>query len=520
MFVVTPQQMREIDARTIKKYKISGLTLMENSGRAVAEQAEAMLGAGGLGDQRSVCVVCGKGNNGGDGFAAARTLAENGFQASVFLLGSIRDVKGDALTQAKKLNKIGLRVREIVSVAGLTSLKKDLAGSHLVIDAIFGTGFKGPIGKNIAPAIDLINASGRPVLSADIPSGVDGETGQASSCAIRADVTVTMGLKKTGLLFHPGKALAGNTIIADIGFPQRAITDQKIKIRVAEHSIVKDWLPARKPDVYKGSCGTVLVLAGSAGMTGAAALTALSAMRSGAGLVYLGIPESLNDIMEAKLTEVITKPLPETRNRTLSLQALERIEKLADKGDALVLGPGLSTHPETAELVCSIVREINIPAVLDADGLNALASRPELLCCQASLILTPHYGELSRLLKIEVSQIKAWPLKYALEAAKKFNQIIVLKGAPTVTALPDGRAWINPTGNSGMASAGSGDVLAGLIGGLLAQGLTPERAAVLGVYLHGLAGDLAAADKTEYCMLAGDIIDHLPPAFKKIMEDI
>jgi len=511
--------MREIDARAIRKYKISGLTLMENAGRAVAEQAEAMLGAGGLGDQRSICVVCGKGNNGGDGFAAARMLAENGFQVSVFLLGRINDVKGDALTNAKKLGKSGLKVREIVSAAGLTSLKKDLAGSHLVIDAIFGTGFKGPIGKNIASAMDLINASGRPVLSADIPSGVDGETGQVSSCAIRSDVTVTMGLLKTGLLFHPGKMLAGKTIIADIGFPAKAIEEQKIAVRLAEHSIVKDWLPARKPDAHKGSCGTVLVLAGSAGMTGAASLVSLSAMRSGAGLVYLGIPDSLNDIMEAKLTEVITKPLPETRNRTLSLSSLDRIFKLMAKADSLAIGPGLSAHPETAELVQLVIRSSNLPAVLDADGLNAFASRPELLRSAASLIMTPHYGELSRLLKADIPQIKSQPLKYALEAAKKFNQIIILKGAPTVTALPDGRAWINPTGNSGMATAGVGDVLAGLIGGLLAQGLAPERAAVLGAYLHGLAGDLAAEDKTEYCLLAGDIIEHLPRAFKKIMED-
>jgi NAD(P)H-hydrate epimerase len=513
MHVVTPQQMREVDARAIKKYKVPGLTLMEKAGRALAEQAEAMLG-----DQRSVCVICGKGNNGGDGFAAARMLAENGFQTSVFLLGRINDVKGDALTNAKKLGKSGLKVREIVSAAGLTSLKKDLAGSHLVIDAIFGTGFRGPVEKNIAPAIDLINASGRPVLSADIPSGVDGESGQAAGPAVRASVTVTMGLLKTGLLFHPGKELAGRVMLADIGFPEKCIAEQRTDVQLAGHQTARNWLPDRKPDAHKGSCGTVLVLAGSAGMTGAAHLASLAAMRSGAGLAYLGIPESLNDILEAKLTEVITKPLPETRNRTLSLAALERILKLTGKADALVIGPGLSAHPETAELVQAVIKSVSIPAVVDADGLNALSAGPELLGCPARLVLTPHYGELARLMKVGIPQIKAEPLKYALEAAKKFNQMIVLKGAPTVTARPDGRAWINPTGNSGMATAGSGDVLAGLIGGLLAQGLAPERAAVLGAYLHGSAGDLAAEIKTKYCMLAGDILDALPEAYKKLME--
>ncbi|HAD81518.1 MAG: hypothetical protein A2509_10520 [Candidatus Edwardsbacteria bacterium RIFOXYD12_FULL_50_11] len=519
MFVVTPQQMREIDARAIRKYKISGQTLMENAGRALADQAQAMLGAGKPGDRRRIAVICGKGNNGGDGFAAARMLAEKDFRTTVFLLGRIGAVKGEALSQAKKLNKGGLKIREMVSAAGPASLKKELAGSHLVVDAIFGTGFKGPVDKNVAAVIEAVNASGRPVLAADIPSGVDGETGQAAGPAIRARVTVTMGLIKTGLLFHPGKTLAGKVIVADIGFPEKCLAEQKPNIRLARGPAIKGWMPAREPDAHKGSCGTVLVLAGSAGMTGAASLASTSAMRSGAGLVCLGIPESLNDIMEAKLTEVITKPLPETRNRTLSLAAGERIIKLAGQADSMVIGPGLSGHPETAELVRTAVKSIKIPAVLDADGLNALAARPELLGSAANLVLTPHYGELSRLLKTDISPIKRQPLKYALEAARRFNQTVVLKGAPTVTARPEGRAWINSTGNSGMATAGSGDVLAGLIGGLLAQGLSAERAAVLGVYLHGLAGDLAAADKTEYCLLAGDIIDHFPRAFKKIMED-
>lgn len=513
MYVVTPRQMREIDARAIKKYKVPGLTLMEKAGRALADQAGAMLG-----DQRSVCVVCGKGNNGGDGLAAARLLKQEGCEVLVFLLGAVSNLKGDARTNARKLKTAKIRISEIRGGSGIAALRAGLKGSELAIDAIFGTGFQGPADKLAGQAIEAINSSGRKILSADIPSGVDGETGQAEGPAVRASVTVTMGLLKTGLLFYPGKELAGRVVVADIGFPDKCVAEQKPNVRMVQGSAIKDWLPARKPDAHKGSCGTVLALAGSGGMTGAACLTSLAAMRSGAGLVYLGIPESLNDIIEAKLTEVITKPLPETRNRTLSLAALERILKLTGKADSMVIGPGLSAHPETAELVQSVIRSVNLPAVLDADGLNALASRPELLRSATSLILTPHYGELSRLMKIEISQIKAEPLKYALEAARKFNQVVVLKGAPTVTARPDGRAWINTTGNSGMATAGSGDVLAGLIGGLLAQGLAPERAAVLGAYLHGLAGDLAAENKTEYCMLAGDILDTLPEAYKKLME--
>jgi NAD(P)H-hydrate epimerase len=263
----------------------------------------------------------------------------------------------------------------------------------------------------------------------------------------------------------------------------------------------------------------VVVLAGSAGMAGAACLAAETALRSGAGLVQLGVPESLNDVIQSKLAEVITRPLPETRGRTLSLSALGSILRLAEKADVLLIGPGLSRHPETAELVRELVGSVKLPAVLDADGLNAFASVPGSLKTAQDLVLTPHYGELSRLLKSQIPQIRADPLGQAREAAQRFDNVVVLKGAPSVTGLPDGRAWINPTGNAGMATAGSGDVLSGLIAGLMAQGAAPERAAVLGVFLHGLAGDLAREEMTEYCLLAGDIIRHLPVAYKSLMEE-
>jgi hydroxyethylthiazole kinase-like uncharacterized protein yjeF len=518
MNIVTPYQMREIDDRTIRKYKIAGQTLMENAGRAVADQAEAMMGSGGMGLDSKVCIVCGTGNNGGDGFVAARHLLERGFPTLVFLSGRAKGIKGAALANYKKLQKTGIRVIEVLTPKSLDNLKKSLAESRLAIDAIFGTGFRGQLEKITAGIINIINDSGVLVLSVDIPSGVDGETGRVEGQAVRADVTVTLGLLKTGLLFYPGKAQAGKVVITEIGFPARAINEQKVIIKLTDGDLIKGWLANRKPDAHKGSCGTVMVLAGSAGMTGAACLAAESALRSGAGLVYLGIAESLNDIIETKLTEVITKPLPETRDRTLALPGLDRILKLMAKADSALIGPGLSTHPETMELVQNIIWELRIPVVLDADGLNAVSSRAELLNFVPQLILTPHYGELARLIKAELSAIKSNPLKYAAAAAKTFNQIVVLKGAPTVTALPDGMCWINSTGNSGMATAGAGDVLAGLISGLLAQGLSAERAAVLGVYLHGLAGDLAAEEKTEFCMLAGDILEKLPAAYKKLME--
>ncbi|MBI4726038.1 NAD(P)H-hydrate dehydratase [candidate division TA06 bacterium] len=525
MIVVTPRQMQEIDARAIKKYKVPGLTLMENAARALTEKAREMLAPDSPGAEQSVCLVCGPGNNGGDGLAAARLLKEQGCEVQVFLLGSTRYLKGDAGTNVKKLKAARIKITEIKGGQGLSVLMAVLKKSGLAVDAIFGTGFKGTADHRISGAsklagqiIEAINSSGRPVLAADIPSGVNGKTGQALGPAVKAQATVTLGLLKTGLLFYPGRSLAGEISIADIGFPQKAIDEQKVNAGTIEAIEAKRMLPGRKPDAYKGSCGTMLVLAGSAGMTGAACLASLSALRSGAGLVYLGIPESLSDIMEAKLTEVITKPMPETRTKTLSLHALDRIKALMTKADSLLIGPGLSTYPETVELVQAVIKNIKIPAVLDADALNALSGNGQLLHSQAPLVLTPHYGEMARLSGWSIAEIKADPIRAASQFSVKYSLTIVLKGAPTVIAGSSGHLWINTTGNSGMATAGAGDVLAGLIAGLLAQGLSPERAAALGVYLHGLAGDLAAENKTEYCMLAGDILDHLPLAYKKLME--
>ena len=519
MKAVTPQQMQEIDARAMKKHRVPGIDLMEGAGKAVAQEAMEMLGSRSLGPTATVCVVCGTGNNGGDGMTAARHLRAQEHQVALFLVGSLAKVKGDARTNAKRLKTSNVKVQEVVSTKGLNLLKKALEQGGLVIDALFGTGFRGAPDRLAAQVIDMINQSGLPVLAVDIPSGVDGRTGSCGAPCVRAEVTVTMGLPKTGLLFYPGKSLAGRVKVADIGIPQAAIDESKALIEVLEPLAMKALLPRRAPDAHKGSCGTVLVLAGSIGLTGAAALTANATLRSGAGLVYLGLPESLNDIMETKLTEVITKPLPETRTRTLSVAGFDKIRNLLAKATVLALGPGLSNHPETAELVGLVLSQTTVPAVIDADGINAVAGKPEVLYdIKTSLVLTPHYGEMARLLKKEIAQVRADPIAAAQEAAAHFCQVVVLKGAPTVIAEPKGGLWINPTGNPGMATAGVGDVLTGILAGLMAQGLKPLEAAQLGVYLHGLAGDLAADDKTQYALVAGDLVDFIPKAYQQLME--
>lgn len=517
--VATPEQMRQIDARAIGGNRQRGLELMERAGRAVADKAAEMLGTAPIGRRQRVCILCGPGNNGGDGLVAARLLSEGGRTAEVFLLGRQGELKGDARANLGRLKKAGLKVREIVSRAGLEELRASLSQAALAIDALFGTGFRGPAQKLSAEAIEALNRSGALVLAVDIPSGVDGLTGKAEGPAVRAAATVTMGLLKTGLLFSPGREHSGQVATADIGLPPEAVAAQGIGTCLCHPAGLKEWLPGRRPDAHKGDCGKVLVLAGSAGMAGAACLAAEAALRSGAGLVYLGVPESLVDLVQVKLTEAVVLPLAETRSRSLALMSLERILKAAQHCQAVALGPGLSNHPETAELACEIVRQVAGPLVLDADGINALAGRPETLrSAPGKLVLTPHHAELSRLSGVPAGQIRADPLGQARLAAGRFGHPVALKGAPTVTAVPDGRSWINPTGNPGMATAGSGDVLTGLMAGLLAQGMAPERAAVLGIYLHGLAGDLAAEEMTQYCLLASDIIRHLPGAFKSLQE--
>lgn len=519
MNVVTPSEMRELDRLTIGKYKVPALALMENAGRAVADQALTMLGGRAPGMPSKVCVLCGPGNNGGDGFVAARLLHEQGTAVSVFLLARAAGLKNEARINWRRAEKSGRKVLEVISAKGLAALVRELATADLVIDAIFGTGFRGAPDKLAADAIAAVNVRGAPVLAVDIPSGVNGETGAAAGAAIRADRTVTMGLAKTGLLFHPGKSLAGDMVVADIGLPQKLLEGHGFATETLEHPDAARLLPQRLPDAHKGSCGTVVVLAGSLGFTGAAALAARTALCSGAGMAYLGVPESLHDILAVKLTEVIIRPLPETRTRTISIHALERIRSLFTKADALAIGPGLSTHPETVDLIQQLLPLLPVPAVIDADALNALSQRIETLgTAKVPLILTPHYGELSRLLQVDIQGIRANPLAAAREATKRFRQVVVLKGAPSVVAEPSGRVWINTTGNAGMATAGTGDVLTGLIAGLLAQGLKPAEAARLGVFLHGMSGDIAAGHTTEYCLLASDLADHLPLAYQALME--
>lgn len=525
MKLVTSQQMRNIDTKTIKGEKVPGLELMEKAGKGSAEVAKNILGDDLKG--KKVLIFCGRGNNGGDGFVVGRYLSQWGADVKLFLLGKKKELKGDARVNMEKAQKLGLSIKEL-------SQKKDFPknpNSNLMVDAIFGTGFQGKAEGLYAHAIEFINKFNSPVLAIDVPSGLNADTGEAEGLCVKADHTATMALPKIGHFFHPGKTYSGEVTVVDIGVPRKIIDKEKLNLNLITKEEIKALLPQRPGDAYKGNCGRVVLIAGSTGMTGAAALASTSTLRVGAGMAILGMPRTLNDIMEIKLTEVMTKPLPDVRKKgALALRGLGEIVQLFQWADCLALGPGLGQHFETIELARRILKRTSLPTLVDADGLNAIAKDSSILKeIDIPLILTPHIGELSRLINVSVEEIAKDRIKYASDSAKEFNCVLVFKGAPTIVAEPAGQVYVNSAGNAGMATAGSGDVLTGIIIGLVAQMLFDRRgrdinkimldAASCGVYIHGLAGDLARDEKGEMGMVAGDIMEKIPEAIPKILRD-
>jgi NAD(P)H-hydrate epimerase len=512
MKFVTSETMRAIDSECIDKLGIPGLKLMENAGVGTVRFIERELGPQ---KDRTVTVVCGKGNNGGDGFVIARELRRSGASVSVYLVGHRDDVSGDARTN---LGRLGLEnVVELSDGRSIAGFVEVMTKSDFIVDAVFGTGFNGVPRGLSGTVIGQMNACGRPVLAVDVPSGLNATTGIAEGECVNAAWTCTMGLSKRGFYMDHGRACVGKLHVVDIGVPRKAIEQVGVRENVLTMRDAAELLPPRPFDGHKGTFGTVVVVAGSVGYTGAAALTALSALRTGAGLVYLGVPSSLNDIMETKLTEVITRPLAETAARSLSPESLLDIRELLENAEALALGPGISRDQETQSLVRSIVAEMRVPCVIDADGLNALT--PEEVgqrTGEAPVVLTPHPGEMARLAGCSIGGVLADREGVARATAVKARATVVLKGVGSVVAAPSGELYMNPTGNSGLASGGTGDVLTGIIAGFLGQGVAATEAAALGAFVHGLAGDLAAEALGEAGMIAGDVLDHVPYALMEL----
>lgn len=513
MKAATAREMREIDRQAIAFYKIPEIALMENAGAEVKKAVEKLIG-----DPRGkrICVFAGRGNNGGDGFAAARHLSSQGAKVKVYCVGAVDEAQGSAKINLEILRKLDLPVKRVEDERDWDKVKIALAFCDCLVDGLLGTGFQDALRPEMERMINMINEARKPVVSIDLPSGVDADTGKVASAAVRANLTVTFGLVKPGLLFYPGAAYAGEILVQNIGLPKVLLEDEHIKQNLINTNTVKRLLSKRLPDLHKGNCGKVLVVAGSTGLTGAAVLCAKAALRAGAGVVTLAVAQSLHDIVEAKLTEVMTHPLPEVEAGAIGESALPKLLELAQGYDAVAIGCGLGRNPSTFQLVREFVRQTDRQLILDADAINAYQSLgAELREAKVMPILTPHLGEMAKLIDLPVREIKDDLVSAARLAAENFNSIFVLKSARTVVAYPDGSVYINIRGNSGMATAGSGDVLTGVISGLFAQGLLSYSAATAGVYLHAAAGDTAASAGL-VGLIAGDIIKALPSARKEL----
>ncbi|NLH97696.1 MAG: NAD(P)H-hydrate dehydratase [Clostridiaceae bacterium] len=516
MKVVSPEQMKKIDECAINEYGIPGILLMENAAAAVAAQARAMMG--GCAGKR-VTVVAGRGNNGGDAFAAARLLHSKGADVRVYLVGEKTGLSGDALFNMEILERIGTGVTEITENIEMSSFLADMYTSDLVIDGLFGTGLSRDIEGTAAEVIARINQFGRPVLSIDIPSGIDGRDGSIRGVCVKADATVTFGLPKLGLVLHPGCLYTGTLITADIGIPPCVIGKQDIKTGIIDLDMVSAMIPQRKPDSNKGDYGRVLIVTGSTGMTGSGCLASMAALRTGAGLVYTGVPQSLAPVYSSHMTEPIVIPLEDSGTGRLSASCTEHILGLMDKMDVVAIGPGLTAGDDIRKIVGAVIENCRVPLVMDADALNAISADPSVLKkLKAEAVLTPHPGEMARLTGTNTKQVQSDRIGTATAFAQQYGVTVVLKGNRTVVAYPDGRVLINTTGNAGMATAGTGDVLTGMIAGIAAQGVPAGDAAAAGVYLHGLAGDAAADCKGMHGMVAGDIVDILPVAIREALE--
>jgi ADP-dependent NAD(P)H-hydrate dehydratase / NAD(P)H-hydrate epimerase len=512
--VTTAAEMRELDRLAIDTYGIPGVVLMENAGAQVARllwQEYAPLPG------RRVAVLCGRGSNGGDGFVIARYLHNAAVPVSVFIIGELEGIRGDAAVHLEMLRRAGVSPETISTPESAQAVGARLTEYDLLIDALLGTGLKAEVSGVFQMIIAAMNAVARPIVSVDIPSGLSADAGTLLGEHVRAELTVTMALPKRGLLLYPAAAHVGRLVVVDIGFPAAVREHESVRCHVLEAHAVAAHLRGRPADTHKGTYGHILTVAGSPGKTGAGALASMAALRTGAGLVSFALPHSLNAAMEAKLTEVMTMPLPESEPGVLGTEAAKRLVEWVEGKSALILGPGLGSHPQTVRCVHEVLRQVRLPTVLDADGLNALALDPGLaLDIQAPLVLTPHPGELARLRHTTTAEIQADRIEAAQETASTCHAVVVLKGAHTIIADPEGTQYINLTGNPGMATAGSGDVLSGMIGALLGQGYTPSVAARMAVFAHGLAGDLAAAALGERSLIAGDLVDALPRAFQHV----
>jgi len=516
MYIVTATQMQEMDRRTIQEFGIPGRVLMENAGRGATRFFLKRLYSRGPG---RVGVLAGRGNNGGDGFVMARYLAQRRIDVKVFLLAKSSTVQDDAAANLQLLAASNVPVIEIPDEHAFAAQLGDMQLQKYWIDALLGTGLNADVKGYYRQVIDFINTCDRPVMAVDIPSGLHTDTGQPCGTCIQASATATFAFAKIGHVIYPGAQYCGHVDIIDIGIPPAMVETAAVQQHLIQAGSIQTILGDRAADIHKGNTGHLLVLAGSTGKTGAATMSATSALRAGAGLVTLGVPESLNPILESHCIETMTIPLPDQGTGLLLEEAFDTIVHSAEAKQALALGPGLGIASHTRNLVSRIIREIDLPMVIDADGLNNLVGHTGWLKARKNTtVLTPHPGEMARLAGLSTMQIQQDRLTAARNLAQATQTYVVLKGARTVIAEPNGRVWINPSGNPGMATGGMGDVLTGLISGLIAQGCPASEACQAGVYLHGLAADILA-QTTSRGYLATDVMNTIPHAIQRVLND-
>ncbi len=517
MLILDPEQMQAVDSRTIES-GYPALLLMEAAGKSIADLIKKINTEKIDFSNKKTVIFCGKGNNGGDGFVTARFLDMYGFQVEVYLMGKHQDLQDINLTNYQLCRMRDISVKEVSELKEQQKeIIKKIKEADFVVEALLGTGLKGKVRGDMALLIDLINnrSAESHLIAADIPAGISGKTGQILGKAIRADYTATMAFLKTGLCLYPGKEYAGEIKRMDIGIPDNIITKKNYNKFMLNKKEAAALLPPRPVTGHKGTFGKICVLGGSQGMTGAPYLTGFSALKSGTGLVKIAVPRSVQPVIASYGKELMTVALEDDR-QGISEKALPVIENLIKESDLIAAGPGLGRGENTRKIINFLLKS-EIPLVLDADALNVINDLKILKNREHDTVLTPHPGEMAHLLNEDIKYIQNNRIQITSEFAQKYGLYLVLKGAVTTIGLPDGSLYINPTGNQGLATAGSGDVLTGIIAGLMAQGNDTWKAAVLGPYLHGMAGDIAVEKVSSYSLVAGDIIKNLQEVYNKLI---
>lgn len=511
MKLVTSSQMQKLDQAAIKNHGIPSLSLMESAGAAVADSAMEYAKK----KKGAVVIICGRGNNGGDGLVAARYLIESGANVEIYLTCKSSELSADAKANWERLAPLSTHIYEISSADEIKLHHPIVAGASVIIDAVFGTGLTRNVTGWLVELIEYVNLLRRHVIAVDIPSGLSANTGKPLGACIKANQTVTFGLPKLGLIIDGAETWAGKISVVDIGIPLEEVDSIKTPYRLTDKTELKGIIEERKLQSHKGSFGHVAIIAGAGGRLGAGYLTSMAALRTGAGLVTYYLPESAFEKFDARYPEIMCEPVPDKGRGHFHPDGIkELIEKLKDK-TVLALGPAIGTHAETVEFQKMLLASVSIPIVIDADGLNNLEPA-QLRRLTYPPVITPHPKEFGRLVRLSTEKVQENRLSLALKFAREYKSYLLLKGHNSIVANPDGTAYINPTGNPAMATAGAGDVLTGAVAGLIAQNVEPYMAAVAGAYIHGFAGDLAAEEIGERGVIASDIIKRIPRVLEEV----